>query len=451
MPVPVEKVEGGLMFPSSTVGRVKGVREYVNNLRSLPWICWQPGWDTLVAVFTIFYMIISYYLMSHSYPLAVFHFIFVNIFVNVLLPAYYVLKVRGEPLDQLGLTRRRWTQSFLLSIILASISLPRMLKLLQTVPQQQGLSTVVFNGITLWEPFFVYSWLQLRFERAFGVLPGIVLAGVCFGSYHLGTYPIMMVLKFFLIGMMYGAVFRLTRSILVVWPLTQTVGSTIGTISGGYTFGWEVVWIYTSVLLLQGLGIWWIYRSQQNIKSHKRDELNVSEKSTARSMSWKDWLLSCIYGGFIVVQIVITLFNYNHLGLDFIANAGWLVLTVSGVFGWMPIYTLRKKGGVPEGKSYIHTRVLVDSGIYAVIRHPQFLAGILMSLAFVLISQHWLNAFLFVPVVAGFYIDSVRADKGLIEKFGDDYIRYMKGVSGLNPLVGIIKMIVEQEDRRSLN
>ena len=98
-----------------------------------------------------------------------------------------------------------------------------------------------------------------------------------------------------------------------------------------------------------------------------------------------------------------------------------------------------KRGGVPEGKSYIHTTTLVDSGIYAVVRHPQFFAGILISLALVLMSQHWLNAVLFIPVVVGTYIDSLRADKRLIEKFGDDYKSYMQRVSGLNPLVGIIR------------
>ena len=86
----------------------------------------------------------------------------------------------------------------------------------------------------------------------------------------------------------------------------------------------------------------------------------------------------------------------------------------------------------------MHTAILVDSGIYSIVRHPQFLAGIFISLALVLMSQHWLNTVLIVPVVVGTYIDSLRADERLIEKFGDDYKSYMKRVSGLNPLVGII-------------
>jgi protein-S-isoprenylcysteine O-methyltransferase Ste14 len=136
--------------------------------------------------------------------------------------------------------------------------------------------------------------------------------------------------------------------------------------------------------------------------------------------------------------MVLAYVYYNHLQLDMVANIGWLVLMASGVFGWLPIFTLKKKGGVPERKSYVHTTVLVDSGIYSVVRHPQYLAGILMSLAWVLISQFWLSAALFFPVAAGFYWDSLRADRNLVEKFGDDYRSYMDRVPGLNPLVGIV-------------
>jgi len=151
----------------------------------------------------------------------------------------------------------------------------------------------------------------------------------------------------------------------------------------------------------------------------------------------------------MIFQMAFTFFNYNRLGLDRAANAGWLVLAVSGVFGWMPIYTLRKKGGVTEGRSYVHTTVLVDSGIYAVVRHPQFFAGILISLALVLMSQHWLNAVLLAPVVAGTYVDSLRADKDLIEKFGEDYEHYMQRVPGLNPLAGIFRMLRKGEQDHS--
>lgn len=161
--------------------------------------------------------------------------------------------------------------------------------------------------------------------------------------------------------------------------------------------------------------------------------------ASKENLSWKEVLPSCIYGSFIVIQLVLAYFYYNHLRLDTVTNIGWLVFMASAVFGWLPIFTLKKKGEVPENKSYIHTTVLVDSGIYSIVRHPQYFAGALMSLALVLITQYWLSAILFIPVAAGFYWDSLRADRNLVEKFGRRYEVYMEEVSGFNPLKGVLR------------
>jgi protein-S-isoprenylcysteine O-methyltransferase Ste14 len=42
----------------------------------------------------------------------------------------------------------------------------------------------------------------------------------------------------------------------------------------------------------------------------------------------------------------------------------------------------------------VQTTELVDSGIYGVVRHPEYLAGVLMIPALALIAQHWVVAVL---------------------------------------------------------
>jgi protein-S-isoprenylcysteine O-methyltransferase Ste14 len=159
--------------------------------------------------------------------------------------------------------------------------------------------------------------------------------------------------------------------------------------------------------------------------------------------SWRDWALSCAYSACMIVQMGLTVLNYNSMDLDGVANLGWLIMGVSGVFGWLPIYAFKWTGGVPKGRSYMKTTVLVDSGIYSIVRHPQFLAGILISLALALISQYWLNAFLVLPVVVGTILDSRRADADLLQKFGEDYGLYMENVSGLNPVPRLSRWLGE--------
>jgi protein-S-isoprenylcysteine O-methyltransferase Ste14 len=154
-----------------------------------------------------------------------------------------------------------------------------------------------------------------------------------------------------------------------------------------------------------------------------------------------DWIPVCLYSLCMIAQIAFTFLHYNSMGMDNVANLGWLVMAVSAVFGWLPIHAFKERGGVPEGKSYLHTTVLADTGIYSVVRHPQYLAGILLSLALVLISQYRWNAVLLVPVVAGTLLDSGRADRRLVDKFGEDYRLYMERVPALDPVTGSLRLL----------
>jgi protein-S-isoprenylcysteine O-methyltransferase Ste14 len=87
-----------------------------------------------------------------------------------------------------------------------------------------------------------------------------------------------------------------------------------------------------------------------------------------------------------VGQIILSFILYNDNGNSIIRNTGWVILWISAVFGWLPILTLRKWGKVPEGNGYIPTTILVDRGVYAIVRHPQYLAGMLMGIALTLIA-----------------------------------------------------------------
>lgn len=143
----------------------------------------------------------------------------------------------------------------------------------------------------------------------------------------------------------------------------------------------------------------------------------------------------------MVSEIGLTFLLYNRAGIGIIRSIGWIVLWISAILGWLPIFELRRKGKVPKGKSYVHTTILVDSGVYAVVRHPQFLAGILLALSLMLIAQHWLIVVLGIPAMIIFYLGVMDGDKSGIEKFGDEYMRYMQRVPGANLPVGLMRLL----------
>ena len=114
------------------------------------------------------------------------------------------------------------------------------------------------------------------------------------------------------------------------------------------------------------------------------------------------------------------------------------------VFGLLPVFEFRKKGRVKKGKSYIHTTKLVDTGIYSIVRHPQYITFILWAIASMLLFQHEIVIILGIPIIPLTYIDLIKADKEGIKKFGENYKNYMQRVPRANFISGIIKIILNR-------
>jgi hypothetical protein len=63
----------------------------------------------------------------------------------------------------------------------------------------------------------------------------------------------------------------------------------------------------------------------------------------------------------------------------------------------------------------------------------------------ILVSQHWLNAVLGIPLSVWAYVDLRNDEENLMQKFGDDYKRYMEKVPRMNIVVGIIRLLRRSE------
>ncbi len=143
----------------------------------------------------------------------------------------------------------------------------------------------------------------------------------------------------------------------------------------------------------------------------------------------------------MILPIILVFISFNYLGLDFLMYLGWILLIFSVIIIFLAGHEFQEKGGVPKGKHLVHTTILVDSGIYSVIRHPQYLGFILVVLGLVLMSQHWLSVISGVLGSVLFYIDVQKEEQTNIEKFGDEYKLYMQKVPRMNFLIGIIRLL----------
>ena len=166
-----------------------------------------------------------------------------------------------------------------------------------------------------------------------------------------------------------------------------------------------------------------------------------------KSLSWIDFVPVTLASILFISQIIVGIYLLSGVSqIEILAYVGAGLYVFSGlVFGWLPVIEFRKEGRVKKGKSYIHTTRLVDTGIYSIVRHPQYVTFIMWAIAGVLLFQHWIIILLGIPIVPLTYFDLIRADKDAIEKFGDDYKTYMKKVPRANFLLGIIRRCKKSE------
>lgn len=145
--------------------------------------------------------------------------------------------------------------------------------------------------------------------------------------------------------------------------------------------------------------------------------------------------------GIITVVQFILIFFFHNPGYPIVYYTGWVIWVVSIILGWVPMIYLRKRGNVPTGESYIKTQKLVDTGIYAIVRHPQYTGLFLFNVALALISQHWVVAFIGVISMGLTYISIINEEEELIQKFGNEYKQYMERVPRMNVVLGVIRAL----------
>jgi len=166
----------------------------------------------------------------------------------------------------------------------------------------------------------------------------------------------------------------------------------------------------------------------------------ATAKRTRKDIIWVILLtvlgIACFPANPLVLTGVIEVESYLPLFI-----IGWVVWTLGMVLVMAPIVMFPRRGGVSKGKSFVSTTRLVDTGIYAIVRHPQYTGGVLsIFLTTLLWYPHWLFGVLGVAGTVVVYLGCREEDKLLIKKFGDDYKDYMQRVPRMNFLLGIVRL-----------
>ena len=120
---------------------------------------------------------------------------------------------------------------------------------------------------------------------------------------------------------------------------------------------------------------------------------------------------------------------------------GWALLFGGIALIALPLLLLPRSGEAPPGQGITETTRVVDSGLYAVVRHPLYLGWMLVHVALVLLAQHWLVLVIAVIGLTCVYVICLQEERRLLARFGEEYARYMGAVPRVNLLTGIVRLL----------
>ena len=120
---------------------------------------------------------------------------------------------------------------------------------------------------------------------------------------------------------------------------------------------------------------------------------------------------------------------------------GVFLLLLAAVFVFPAFYLLVKHGRTGNSLTKMEAGIVVDRGLYAIIRHPQYLGYVFLGCGFALLHQHWVLVLLAVVAATFFYLQAVREEETCLAKFGAPYERYRQRVPRFNVPLGVVRLL----------
>ncbi len=148
--------------------------------------------------------------------------------LGVLFPLIYIY-YNGRNYADYGFSLKRWYLFLPINFVLGVLLL---MQFLADVPPPADFrldSTVLWTSAfvmlaVIFELVFFYGFLRTLFEKAFGIIPGILLSAAFYSLHHAGFQPEFG--KLFVVGVVFAAIYRIGNSVLLLYPFFAGVGAT---------------------------------------------------------------------------------------------------------------------------------------------------------------------------------------------------------------------------------
>ena len=145
--------------------------------------------------------------------------------------------------------------------------------------------------------------------------------------------------------------------------------------------------------------------------------------------------------GVLLILAWVTWFLETPGSIEWLQWMGWGIGAAGILLIGLALLTLHLRGQSEEGQGLTHTLVVVDSGIYALIRHPLYLGWILVYTGVMAIGQYCLTVLLCLLGIGCISVICRQEDRRLVERFGSRYETYLHSVPAMNLVAGLMRWI----------
>ncbi len=144
-----------------------------------------------------------------------------------------------------------------------------------------------------------------------------------------------------------------------------------------------------------------------------------------------------LYIALYISLIASSIIFYNSANLTALSYTGWIIFACG--------LAVLVSSSQTRRRSYKMGEAFTQSGLYAYVRHPEFLGHMLIIASLIFMAQHPISIAMGSVLLSLLCIEIVEEEKRNIEKFGDAYEDYMRRVPRINLLAGIIKSMRERK------
>ena len=194
--------------------------------------------------------------------------------VGILFPLLFIHR-SGNTFAEFGLTFKRWHVFSPISLVLGGLLL--LLLISETPPVDfrfdvsTGLKVAYILLAGIFEVVFFYGFQRTLFERAFGIVPGILLAALFYSLHHAGFQSEFG--KLFFVGVMYASVFRIGNSVFLIYPFFWGVGGCYDVLVQSQAVS-TIMYpgirsLYLGVLILAA--VIWIWKDRRKRKAYENE------------------------------------------------------------------------------------------------------------------------------------------------------------------------------------